>query len=164
MKRVAADENLHFLFYRDLTTAALNSDPSETVKAIDRQVTCFQMPGSGMDGFTAHAVSIAAAGIYDFRVHYEQVLLPVVMTHWRLESIEGLNGDAERSREHLLWWIARMQRIANRMEAQSAEVRDRRPQVSPVLADAADGCATRASLDANEDSTCPPVRAGQPTF
>jgi acyl-[acyl-carrier-protein] desaturase len=164
MKRVAADENLHFLFYRDLTTAALNSDPSGTVKAIDRQVTCFQMPGSTMDGFTAHAVSIAAAGIYDFRVHYEQVLLPVVMTHWRLESIEGLDGDAERAREHLVCWIARMRRIASRMEAQSAEVRDGRPRVSPALADGADGCATLAGLDASQGATKPPVRAGQPAF
>jgi acyl-[acyl-carrier-protein] desaturase len=133
MKRVATDENLHFLFYRDLATAALNCDPSGTVKAMDRQVTRFQMPGSGMDGFTAHAVSIAAAGIYDFRVHYEQVLLPVVMTHWRLESIEGLNADAERCREHLICWMARMRRIANRMEAQSAEVRDSQQEVSAAF-------------------------------
>ena len=31
MKRVAADENLHYLFYRDLTTAALEIDPSAVV-------------------------------------------------------------------------------------------------------------------------------------
>ena len=79
------------------------------------------MPGSSMDGFTGHAVSIASAGIYNFRVHFEQVLLPVVMMHWRIESIEGLNPAAERAREHLLWWMSRMQRIANRMEEQSAE-------------------------------------------
>jgi hypothetical protein len=106
-------------------------------------------------------VSIAAAGIYDFRVHYEQVLLPVVMTHWRLELIEGLNAEAERAREHLLCWIARMQRIANRMEAQSAEAGDGRPQVSAALADAADRCSTVA-LDVNPGSTSPPVVAGQP--
>ncbi|HXW81483.1 MAG TPA: acyl-ACP desaturase, partial [Acidimicrobiales bacterium] len=110
MKRVAADENLHFLFYRDLASAALIADPSGTVEAIDRQVTRFQMPGFGMDGFTAHALSIASAGIYSLPVHYDQVLLPVVITHWRMESIEGLNPAGERAREHLLSWIARMQR------------------------------------------------------
>jgi acyl-[acyl-carrier-protein] desaturase len=133
MKRVAADENLHFLFYRDLASAALVADPSGTVEAIDRQVTRFQMPGAGMDGFTTHAVSIASAGIYNLRVHYDQVLLPVVMTHWRLESIEGLNPDGERARAHLLNWIARMQRIMNRMEEQSAEVPATRPPVSTSL-------------------------------
>ena len=47
LKRVAADENLHFLFYRELAAAALQADPSRTVEAIDRQVTSFEMPGRG---------------------------------------------------------------------------------------------------------------------
>ncbi|HXW81872.1 MAG TPA: acyl-ACP desaturase, partial [Acidimicrobiales bacterium] len=79
LKRVAADENLHYLFYRDLATAALEAEPSRSVEAIDRQVTSFAMPGADLDGFAADASAIAAAGIYDFRVHYEQVLVPVVM-------------------------------------------------------------------------------------
>jgi acyl-[acyl-carrier-protein] desaturase len=133
MKRVAADENLHFLFYRDLATAALLADPSGTIQAIDRQVTRFEMPGAGMEGFATHAVAIAAAGIYNFRVHWEQVLLPVVMTHWRLESLEGLNANGERARQHLLGWITRMQRIANRMEAQSNEVQGPERQLSTAL-------------------------------
>lgn len=121
LKRVAADENLHFLFYRELASAALQADPSRTVEAIDRQVTSFEMPGTEIDGFTAHAVAIAAAGIYDFRVHYEQVLVPVVMTHWRLETLEGLDSGGERAREHLLAWMARLRRVAVRMAAQSSE-------------------------------------------
>jgi acyl-[acyl-carrier-protein] desaturase len=133
MKRVAADENLHYLFYRDLASAALVVDPSGTVEAIDRQVTRFQMPGYEMDGFTAHAVSIASAGIYNLRVHCDQVLLPVVMTHWGIESIEGLNPEGERARDHLVCWIARMQRILNRMEEQSAEVPAMEPQASTAV-------------------------------
>jgi acyl-[acyl-carrier-protein] desaturase len=120
MKRVAADENLHFLFYRDLATALLGMDASEMVLAIDRQVTQFEMPGTGILGFAAHAAAIAAAGIYDYRVHYEQILLPVVLTHWGMESIEGLNAEAEVAREHVLAWIARMKRVADRIEAQTA--------------------------------------------
>jgi acyl-[acyl-carrier-protein] desaturase len=118
MRRVAADENLHFLFYRDMATAALQADPSRAVEAIDRQVTHFEMPGAEIDGFAAHAALIAAAGIYDFRVHYEQVLVPVVMTHWRLESVEGLDADGERARQHLLGWMARLKRVASRMASQ----------------------------------------------
>src|SRR3954451_12728296 len=44
MARVATDENLHFLFYRDLVTAALEVDPSATIMAIERQVRDFEMP------------------------------------------------------------------------------------------------------------------------
>jgi acyl-[acyl-carrier-protein] desaturase len=118
MKRVAADENLHFLFYRDLASAALDADPSGLVMAIDRQVTRFEMPGTGIAGFAAHAAAIAAAGIYDFRVHYEQVLVPVVVNHWRLESVESLNGPAEAARQHTLDHLSRLQRVANRIGSQ----------------------------------------------
>jgi acyl-[acyl-carrier-protein] desaturase len=37
MARVAADENLHYLFYRGVTDAAMEIDPSMVVLAIDRQ-------------------------------------------------------------------------------------------------------------------------------
>ena len=124
LKRVAADENLHYLFYRELVTGALRADPSRTVEAIDRQVTSFEMPGAEIDGFAGHAASIAAAGIYDFRIHYEQVLVPVVINHWRLESVEGLDADGERARDHLLTWMARLRRVAARMAAQSSEAAD----------------------------------------
>ncbi|HTV12497.1 MAG TPA: acyl-ACP desaturase [Acidimicrobiales bacterium] len=120
MRRVAADENLHFLFYRDLASAALSADPSGTVKAIARQVKSFQMPGADILGFASHAVSIAAAGIYNFQVHHDQVLAPVVMTHWRLESLEGLDVEAERARESLLAWMARLRRVAGRISAQTS--------------------------------------------
>ena len=59
MARVAADENLHFLFYRDLATAALEVDPSGMVLAIERQVRDFEMPGTGIPDFGAHANAIA---------------------------------------------------------------------------------------------------------
>ena len=55
MNRVAADENLHFLFYRDLVLAALEIDPSAMVCAIERQVRDFEMPGTGIVDFGAHA-------------------------------------------------------------------------------------------------------------
>src|SRR3546814_11286676 len=50
MKKVASDENRHHLFYRDMVTAALEIDPSEMVRAIERQVRTFEMPGTGIIG------------------------------------------------------------------------------------------------------------------
>lgn len=117
MRRVAADENLHFLFYRDLASVLLEADPEAGLLAIDRQVTGFSMPGSGIADFSRHASMIAAAGIYDFRVHYEQILVPVVLNHWRIEEISGLGPDAERARQHLLAHIARNGRVAERLGA-----------------------------------------------
>lgn len=121
MRRVAADENLHHLFYRAMVSAALQVDPSEVVVAIDRQVSSFEMPGATIEGFAKHAASIADAGIYDFRVHYQQILVPVVMNHWQLESAQGLSPEAEAARDHCLTRMARIQRIVERLECQSAQ-------------------------------------------
>jgi acyl-[acyl-carrier-protein] desaturase len=82
MKRVAADENLHYLFYRDLVSAALDIDPSGMMEAIERQVLSFEMPGTGIPHFAQHARAIARAGIYDLGVHHE----PTTQSHWRPSS------------------------------------------------------------------------------
>jgi acyl-[acyl-carrier-protein] desaturase len=115
MARVAADENLHYLFYRDLVSEALALDPSAVVEAIDRQVREFEMPGTGIHNFTARARSIARAGIYDPALHYDQVLVPVVLRHWKLEEVEGLSGEAEEARARVLGYMARLESVARRL-------------------------------------------------
>ena len=109
MKRVAADENWHHLFYRDLGTAALELDPSAMVIAMERQVREFEMPGTGIVDFETHAHAIARAGIYDFTVHHDAVLVPVLLRKWDVESLEGLSPEAEEARKKL---VKRMERIA----------------------------------------------------
>ena len=121
MARVAADENLHYLFYRDLASAAIELDPSTLVCAIERQVRDFEMPGTGIPDFTQHAAAIAKAGIYDFAIHHDQILAPVVRNHWAVESLEGLDAEAERARERLLKRLATSERVARRL----AERRER---------------------------------------
>jgi acyl-[acyl-carrier-protein] desaturase len=128
MARVAADENLHYLFYRDLVSEAIALDPSAVVEAIDRQVREFEMPGTGIHNFTARARSIARAGIYDASLHYDQVLVPVVIRHWKLEEIEGLSPEAEEARTRVLAYMARLESIARRLmerrQAQQSELID----------------------------------------
>src|SRR5438105_6099903 len=68
LSRVASDENLHYLLYRDLVSAALEVEPSATMCAIERQVRDFEMPGTGIPGFSRHAAAIAAAEIYDLTI------------------------------------------------------------------------------------------------
>jgi acyl-[acyl-carrier-protein] desaturase len=115
MARVAADENLHYLFYRDLVSAALLIDPSATMCAIERQVRTFEMPGVGIPEFSAHANAIAAEGIYDFVLHHDQVLVPVVLRHWGIEAVEGLTPEAEIARERIVHHIDRIDRIGRRL-------------------------------------------------
>jgi acyl-[acyl-carrier-protein] desaturase len=120
MRRVGADENLHYLFYRDLTTAALEIDPSAVVIAIESEVRNFAMPGVGIPDFDAHAKAIAKAGIYDMGIHHEKILVPVVLNHWKVEEVGGLSDEAERARDKLVERIGRIGRAANRLRDRSS--------------------------------------------
>jgi acyl-[acyl-carrier-protein] desaturase len=115
MKRVASDENRHHLFYRDATTAALELDPSGMVMAIERQVRCFEMPGTGIVDFERHARAIAKAGIYDFQIHHDQILSPVVLRQWDVEHLTGLTDEAERARDALVSRIERIGKAGRRL-------------------------------------------------
>ena len=117
MTRVAADENLHHLFYRDLVTAGLEADPSTIVLAVDQQVRFFEMPGAGVANFKEHARLIAEAGVYDFASHHDNILVPVVVKHWRLDQLTGLTPEAEEARDRVLHHIERVGVAARRMTA-----------------------------------------------
>ena len=97
MVRIAADENLHMVFYRDILAAAIKIEPSAAVCAIVDEVLAFQMPGAGIPNFIRKAAQIAKAGIYDIRVHREDVLMPIIK-YWGIFELEGLNAAAEAAR------------------------------------------------------------------
>ena len=118
--RIAVDENLHYVFYRELAKAALEIDPSAMVMAISRQVAGFAMPGLDIPGFRVKAVKIARAGIYDLRVHRDQVLLPVLFKHWKIEALTGLTEEAERARHQIYSFLEMLDASAARFEAKRA--------------------------------------------
>ncbi len=121
MKKVASDENRHHLFYRDLVSAALEVDPSGMICAIERQVRTFEMPGTGILDYEVHAKAIAKAGIYDFSAHHDQILVPVVLRHWGVADVAGLDAEAERARAALLKRIERIGRAGRRFAARRDE-------------------------------------------
>jgi acyl-[acyl-carrier-protein] desaturase len=125
MKKVASDENRHHLFYRDLVSAALEVDPSGMVCAIERQVRTFEMPGTGILDFEVHAKAIAKAGIYDFGIHHDQILVPVVLRHWGVEGLEGLTPEAEEARAALVKRIERIGKAGRRFASRRTETTER---------------------------------------
>ncbi len=114
MKRVGSDENLHQLFYRDLAAAAIEADPNTMMIAMEKQVRNFAMPGTGIPDFDRHAALIAKAGIYDLQVHYEQILVPVVLRQWDAANIGGLTGDGAIAQEKLMKRLATSEKVAKR--------------------------------------------------
>ena len=101
MTRVAVDENHHFMFYRGVTAAMLKQAPGSVLGTIHQVLANFQMPGTGIPNFNRRAVAIARAGIYNLRIHAEQVVQPL-LRHWRIDAIEGLDARASELQEKIL--------------------------------------------------------------
>jgi acyl-[acyl-carrier-protein] desaturase len=123
MARVAADENLHMVFYRDVVTAALEVVPSQVVSAIADEVIGFEMPGAIIAGFGPASARIADAGIYDPRNHLDDVVQPL-LRHWRIFDVEGLDNTAERRRDELATFLDGLEtaavRFTEKREARAA--------------------------------------------
>src|SRR5215213_1801721 len=119
MVRIATDENLHMVFYRDVLSAALKLDPSAAVRAIVDEVLAFQMPGAGIPGFIRKAAQIAKAGIYDLKVHRDEVLLPI-LRHWKVFELSGLDAAAEDARRRLAEHLAKLDEQIVRFEERLA--------------------------------------------
>jgi acyl-[acyl-carrier-protein] desaturase len=133
LARIAVDENLHMIFYRNLMAAALELAPDQVLPVIKEVVTGFQMPGSTIEGFTRRSVRIAMAGIYDLRIHRDEVLAPV-LRHWKLWDLTGLSGPAEQAREQLAVFLADLDVKAARFEQKRA-AHQARPHVRAARSD-----------------------------
>ncbi|BBY30491.1 acyl-ACP desaturase [Mycolicibacterium sediminis] len=124
LKRVAADENLHMIFYRGLAAAALDLAPDRAMHSICRILVNFQMPGFSIPDFRRNAVKIAVGGIYDLRQHLDEVVLPV-LRYWRIFERDDFTGAGERSRDELAEFIARMEDEAAKFELSKARYLER---------------------------------------
>jgi len=118
--RIAMDENLHMIFYRDLVQAALEIAPSQTLRAIADEVAGFVMPGSVVPGFARKATQIAEAGIYDLRIHHDDVIMPLVR-HWRVFDAAGLDAEGEQAQQDLAAALAALNARATRFVERRAE-------------------------------------------
>jgi len=125
LQRIALDENLHMVFYRNVMSAAFDVAPDATMEAVWASVRDFAMPGHGIDGFTRKAVQIAVAGIYDIKQHRDEVLLPV-LRKWKVFERDDFGPVGEKAREELSAFLADMDeqvdRFENRREALRARV------------------------------------------
>jgi acyl-[acyl-carrier-protein] desaturase len=114
--RIAADENLHMVFYRNLMGAALDIDPDAAMVAIRDEVINFAMPGQGLTDFAKNAITIAKAGIYDLRIHHDDVLVPV-LRFWNVFDRNDFGPTGEQAREQLIGFLGLVDERARYYEA-----------------------------------------------
>ncbi|MFW6695355.1 acyl-ACP desaturase [Streptomyces sp. MAR4 CNX-425] len=116
MTRIAADENLHMLFYRGLYHDALRLFPDEAMAALADVLCGFEMPGTAIAGFRARAARIAAAGIFNLDIHHEHVVVPLLRNLGVL-TMPGLGPAGQHAQE-------RIGLYAQHLQTQAARARD----------------------------------------
>jgi acyl-[acyl-carrier-protein] desaturase len=97
LQRVSADENLHMIFYRDVSAAGLDIAPNQAMASLHRVLANFKMPGYTVPDFRRKAVVIA---VYDPRIHLDDVVMPV-LRKWRIFEREDFTGEGARLRDDL---------------------------------------------------------------
>ena len=114
---VATDEARHFTFYRTVFEEILKRDPDEALHSASFILPSIEMPGHSMPRFREIADVIRRAGIYGprdyLRIVQEQI------RYWRIESLTGLGDLGRKAQEKILDIPARLQRIAEHIEARS---------------------------------------------
>ena len=121
LQRVAADENLHMIFYRNVCSAALDLVPDQALEAVADVVENFRMPGQGMPNFRRNGVLMAKHGIYDPRQHLDEVVRPI-LRKWRIFERDDFTSFGEQRREQLATYLETLERQVIKFEEQ----RDRR--------------------------------------
>jgi acyl-[acyl-carrier-protein] desaturase len=115
LQRVSADENLHMIFYRDVTDAGLDMAPNQAMKSLHRVLRNFKMPGYTVPEFRRKAVIIAVGGVYDPRIHLEDVVKPV-LKKWRIFEREDFTGEAAAMRDDLALLVEEIEAACDKFE------------------------------------------------
>ncbi|REK84972.1 acyl-ACP desaturase [Streptomyces inhibens] len=125
LARIATDENLHMVFYRNLLGAAFEMAPDQTMCAVRDVVTGFRMPGHGMPGFERSAARMAIGGIYNMRIHHDDVLQPV-LRFLKVLEIGGLGPAGLAAQEELGLFMDGLDSQARKFDERQAAILARR--------------------------------------
>ncbi len=117
LARIAADENLHMIFYRNVCGAALDVAPDQALEAVADVVENFRMPGRGMPDFRRNGVLMAKHGIYDPRQHLEEVVSPT-LRKWRIFERTDFTAVGDERRERLAAYLTKLEGEVAKFEEQ----------------------------------------------
>src|ERR1700684_1809517 len=115
LAKISGDENLHMIFYRDVSYAGIEIAPNRAIKALHKILLNFQMPGFLVPEFRRKAVMIAVGGVYDIRIHLNEVVMPV-LKKWRILEREDFSGEGARMRDDVGAHIKELEAACEKFE------------------------------------------------
>ncbi|EID74926.1 acyl-ACP desaturase [Rhodococcus opacus RKJ300 = JCM 13270] len=99
-ERLAADDELQSLFYRNIVEAAFELVPDQTMRAIASRIAAFDVPSVALPGGTDSTAVLAEAGIYDPAQQGEKVFAPLLRS-WNIADRTDLGSEGEKARDEL---------------------------------------------------------------
>ena len=129
-RTIAGDEMRHHLAYREFVKKIMEVDASEVLTVFgDMMKRKIAMPAnllrqSGQavgESFQAFADAAQRLGVYTADDYIQ--ILKTLLAHWQIETICGLNENAEKARDYLMALPARLERLAERMKVPTEPVR-----------------------------------------
>jgi acyl-[acyl-carrier-protein] desaturase len=115
MRNIAADENHHFIFYKEVMRTMLDKAPELVLGGIYRVFENFEMPGVAMPNFLRRSIQVAKAGVYNLRIHHDRVVVPLIKD-WNIERIGGLTPAAAEIQQKIMDLPAQILRRAELFE------------------------------------------------
>jgi acyl-[acyl-carrier-protein] desaturase len=129
LAKISQDENLHMIFYRDVTEAGLEIAPNKAMHALHRVLRNFKMPGYTVPEFRRKAVIIAVGGVYDPRIHLDDVVMPV-LKKWRIFEREDFTGEAADMRDDLAKLVEELEDTCEKFEVAKVRRLERERKVA----------------------------------
>ena len=135
------------IFYRDVSEAGFDIAPNQAMKSLHKVLRNFKMPGYTIPDFRRKAVTIAVGGVYDPRIHLDDIVMPV-LKKWRIFEREDFNGEAAAD--------ARRPRPARQGAAGVLrQVRDRQAAPARAREEGRQEASTSAELHHTDTARCP---------
>jgi acyl-[acyl-carrier-protein] desaturase len=132
LQRVSADENLHMIFYRDVSEAGFDIAPDQAMKSLHKVLRNFKMPGYTVPDFRRRAVIIAVGGVYDPRIHLDDVVMPV-LKKWRIFEREDFTGEAAAMRDDLGLLVEELEETCVKFEIAKQRRLEREARIAEKL-------------------------------
>ena len=85
------------------------------MKALHKMLLNFKMPGFPVPEFRRKALMIAVGGVYDPRIHLDEVVMPV-LKKWRIFEREDFTGEAARMHDDIAVLIKELEAACDKFE------------------------------------------------
>jgi acyl-[acyl-carrier-protein] desaturase len=127
LAKISADENLHMIFYRDVSAAGIDMAPNLAMKALHKILLNFKMPGFLVPEFRRKALMIAVGGVYDIRIHLDEVVMPV-LRKWRILERDDFTGEAAQMQDDIGAHIKELEAACDKFEVSKQRYIEREAQ------------------------------------